>query len=95
MQIIGTSSQCNLLLYEVKPTTAGTFQAVELQSRPQPHVQMRTNHSDLYDNTMVHVCQNQLEEMSISQLLAIAKGEPMVEPTTEEVESSSGAWRGE
>ena len=87
MQIIGTSSQCNLLLYEVKPTTAGTFKVVELQSRPQPHDQMRCDHSDLYDNTMLHVCKNQLEEMSISQLLAFAKGKPMVEPTTDEDES--------
>ena len=28
-QVNGTPSQCNLLLYEVTPTTAGTFKAVE------------------------------------------------------------------
>ena len=79
MQIIGTSSQCNLLLYEVTPTTAGTFEAVELHCRPQPHLQMRTNHSDLSDNTMVHVCRDQQEKLSICNLLAQVKGEPMVE----------------
>ena len=49
MQIIGTSSQCNLLLYEATPTTAGTFEAVELHCRPQPHLQMRNNYNDLSD----------------------------------------------
>ena len=87
MQIIGTSSQCNLLLYEVTPTTAGTFEAVELHCRPQSHLQMRNNYNDLVDNTMVHVCRNQQEELSISSLLALVKGEPMVEYATDGVEN--------
>ena len=74
MQIIGTSSQCNLLLYEVTPTTAGTFEAVELHCRPQPHLQMRNNYNDLVDNTMVHVCRNQQEELSISISLDPGQG---------------------
>ena len=85
MQIIGTSSQCNLLLYEVTPTTAGTFEAVELHSRPQPHQEMRNNYSDLSDNTMVHVCRNNQEELSIYNLLAQVKGEEMVEVATDGV----------
>ena len=86
MQIIGTSSQCELLLYEVKPTTAGTFKTVELSSRPQPHIQMKDNYKDLSGDIMVHVCKNHQEEMSISNLLAFAKGEPMVENATDGVE---------
>ena len=47
---------------------------------------MRTNYSDLSDNTMVHVCRDQEEEQSINTLLAQVKGEPMVENATDGVE---------
>ena len=87
MQIIGTSSQCKLLQYEVKPTTAGTFEAVELNSRPQPHIQMKDNYSDLSGYIMIHVCRDHQEELSISTLLALVKGEPMVEIATDGVEA--------
>ena len=87
MQIIGTSSQCNLLLYEVTPTTAGTFTAVEQHCRPQPLLQMMNSYCDFSDNTLVHVCRSNQEELSISNLLAQVKGEPMVENATDGVES--------
>ena len=86
MQIIGTSSQCELLQYEVKPTRAGTFEAVELNSRPQPHTQIKDNYSDLSGDIMIHVCRDHQEELSISTLLAFVKGEPMVEIATDGVE---------
>ena len=86
MQIIGTSSQCELLQYEVKPTTAGTFKTVQLSSRPQPHIQMKENYSDLSGDIMIHVCRNHQEELSISTLLAFVKREHMVENATDGVE---------
>ena len=95
LQIIGTSSQCNLLLYEVTPTTAGTFEAVELNCKQQPHLQMRTNYSDLSDNTMVHVCRDKVEELSINTLLAQVKGELMVENDTDGVEGFLDSEGGE
>ena len=86
MQIIGTSSQCELLQYEVKPTTAGTFKTEELSSSPQPHIQMKDSYTDLSGDIMIHVCRNHQEEISISNLLAFVKGEPMVENATDGVE---------
>ena len=86
-QIIGTASQCNLLQYEVTPTTAGTFEAVEQFCRPQPHNQVKCDFCDFSDNTFVHVCKEQQEEPSINYLLEQVKGEPMVENASDEVES--------
>ena len=86
-QIIGTASKCNQLLYEVTPTTAGTFEAVEQHCRPQPHLQVKNNYCDLSDNTLVHVCRNQQEELSIHNLLTQVKGEPMVENATDGIET--------
>ena len=85
-QIIGTSSQCNLLLYEVKPSKAGTFEVKELQCRPQPHSQMRNSYNDLSGSTMVHVCRHQQEKPSISSLLAQVKGEPEVESASSDLD---------
>ena len=86
-QIIGTASQCNLLQYEVTPTTAGTFEAVEQFCRPQPHNQVKCDFCDFSDNTLVHVCKEQHEEPSISHLLKLVKEEAMVETTTDEVDN--------
>ena len=86
-QIIGTASKCNLLLYEVTPTTAGTFEAVEQFCRPQPHLQVKNNYSDFSDNTLVQVCRDHQEELSINNLLAQVKGEPMVENATDGIDS--------
>ena len=78
-QIIGTSSQCQLLQYEVKPTAAGTFEATEVNNNPQPHSQMKADYKDISGNFLIHVCSNPKEEHSIGTLLAQFKGEPEVE----------------
>ena len=85
-QIIGSSSQCTLLQYEVKPTAAGSFEATEVNSRPQPHSQMKADYSDLSGDFMIHVCRNHKEEQSISTLLGLFKGEPEVEITADRLE---------
>ena len=48
---------------------------------------MKNNYCDFADNTLVHVCRNQQEELSINNLLAQVKGESMVENATDGVES--------
>ena len=86
-QINGTPSQCNLLLYEVTPTTAGTFQAVEQHCKPQPHLQMKSDYCDYSNNSLVHICRDQQDNLSIYNLLAQVKGESMVEEVTDGVET--------
>ena len=86
-QIIRTASKCSLLLYKVTPTNAGTFEAVEQNCRPQPHLQVKDNYCDFSDNTFVQVCKDHQEELSISNLLAQVKGEPMVEIAIDGIDS--------
>ena len=85
-QIIGTASQCSLLLYEVTPTKAGTFEAVEQHCRPQPHLHVKDTFFDYLDPTFVYVCSNKGEKHTINNLLAEVKGLPMVENATDGIE---------
>ena len=82
-QIIGTASQCNLLLYEVTPTMAGTFEAVEQHCRQQPHHHVKDTYFDFSDATFVYVCKNKEEKKTIYNLLTEVKGLPMVEEPTD------------
>ena len=85
-QIIGTANQCQLLQYEVKPTTAGTFEATEVNSKQQPHNQMKADYSDISGDFLIHVCKDHKEEHSIGTLLDQFKGEPEVEIAADGIE---------
>ena len=93
-QIIGTANACELLLYEVTPTQSGTFEAVQLCSRPQPHQQVKDTYFNFSNTNFVFVCTNQEEEHTISSLLLEVKGlQPMddaVEDNTIDSEDGDG-----
>ena len=79
----------------MKPTTAGTFEATEVNSNPQPHSQMKADYNDISGDFLIHVCRNHKEEQSIGTLLAQFKGEPEVEIAADGIEDFLDSETGE
>ena len=82
-QIIGPAAACELYLYEVVPTTPGTFQAVKTSCVKHPHDTIKDAYIDFSGTSFVYACCNKEGEHTITSLFADVKRLSMVEHATD------------
>ena len=78
-QIIGTAGACELHLYEVVPSTAGSSEAVKTSCVKQPHVTIKDAYIDFSGTSFMYACCNKEGVHTITCLFADVKRLPKME----------------